>query len=356
MNMNKIKKFTVLYIISLTFMGCSTPATRTTGISEQAVDAETRKQLEIRLATDLREHDRVMAVAYPLLKSSVIVCDDDVVQSLGFVPFNLDTLDKDVRPAATKLYGMGDTLQVITVPPGSSADRAGLKRGDKLLYLNDQTIASGADALKKWNEQSSKTLKVSSSVNLTISRENEHMQFPLEAEKICGYSIAETYSDSVNAFADGKNVVLSAGMLRFAQDDKELALVISHEIAHNAMDHMEAKKNNYAAGSLLDIAAALAGVNTGGAFGGIAAGAHSKGFEAEADYVGLYIMALSDIPIEDAPGFWRRMAATHPESTRRGGFLASHPATSERFVALENTIEEIHNKQASGVPLTPNMK
>jgi len=356
MNMNKIKIIAVLIILSLTIMGCSTPGTRTTGISEQDVDAETLKQLEIRLTTDLREHDRVMAVAYPLLKSSVPICDDDVIPSIGLSPFNLFTLSKDVRQVATRLYGFDEQLQVMIVHPGSPADKAGLMRGDKLLSLNDLPIQSGENAAKKWDELLKKALKASNSITLTISRNGEQSQLAINAEKVCGYSVAETYSDTVNAFADGKNIVLSAGMLRFVENDTELALVISHEIAHNAMDHMEAKKSNYTTGSLLDIAAALAGVNTGGAFGNIAAGIYSKGFEAEADYVGLYIMALADVPIEDAPKFWRRMAASHPESARKGGFLASHPATSERFVALEKTIEEIRNKQAGGVKLTPNMK
>ncbi|GMR05465.1 MAG: hypothetical protein BMS9Abin25_0040 [Gammaproteobacteria bacterium] len=356
MSMKKIERFAVLTIISLTIMGCSTPATRTTGTSEQDVDAETLKQLEIRLATDLREHDRVMAVAYPLLKSAVPICDDDAIPSIGLTPSNLYTLSKDVRQVAVRLYDIDDQLQVMIVHPGSPADKAGLMRGDKLLSLNEQPVITGEDAAKKWYEQLKKVLEVSNSLTLTISRNGEQSQLTLNAEKVCGYSVAETYSDTVNAFADGKNIVLSAGMLRFAQNDNELALVISHEIAHNAMDHMEAKRSNYTSGTLLDIAAALAGVNTGGAFGRIAAGVYSKGFESEADYVGLYIMALADVPIEDAPKFWRRMAATHPESAGKGGFLASHPATSERFVALENTIEEIHQKQASGVLLTPNMK
>ncbi len=352
----KYNNFAAICVLSMALFGCTTPSTRTTDISEEAVDAETRKQLEIRLATDLRDHDRVMGVAYRLLKASVPICDDDVVLSLGFTPFNLHTLSKDVRPAATRLYGMGDSLQIMTVPPGSPVDVAGLKRGDKLVSIDGQVAPAGDDAYENWQKLVDCTLKDSNGISLTISRDGEQSEGLINAEKTCNYSIAETYSDTVNAYADGKNIVLSAGMLRFTQNDNELALVIAHEIAHNAMDHMEAKKANYGTGSILDIAAALAGVNTGGAFGNIAARSHSKGFEAEADYVGLYIMALASIPISDAPDFWRRMAATHPESVRSGGFLSSHPTTAERFLALDSAIEEIHMKQNSGIALMPNKK
>ena len=352
----KYNNFAALCVLSMALFGCTTPSTRTTDISEEAVDAETRKQLEIRLATDLRDHDRVMSVAYRLLKSSVPICDDDVVQSIGFTPFNLHTLSKDVRPAAARLYDMGESLQVMTVPHGSPADVAGLKRGDKLVSIDGQAAPTGDDAYENWQKLVSSALKESDSISLVIIRDDEQSEALINAEKTCDYSIAETYSDTVNAYADGKNIVLSAGMLRFTQNDNELALVIAHEIAHNAMDHMEAKKANYGSGSILDIAAALAGVNTGGAFGNIAARSYTKGYEAEADYVGLYIMALADISIEDAPDFWRRMAATHPESTRSGGFLSSHPTTSERFVALDSAIQEIQEKQNSGVVLMPNKK
>jgi predicted Zn-dependent protease len=131
--------------------------------------------------------------------------------------------------------------------------------------------------------------------------------------------------------------------------------VLAHEIAHNTMKHMDAKRTNASVGSILDIAAAIYGVNTHGMFGGLAGNAHSKGFESEADYVGLYLMTRAGLPIDDAPTFWRRMAANNPASIR-GGYLATHPATPERFVALEQTIAEIRDKQARGEPLVPNRK
>jgi len=108
-------------------------------------------------------------------------------------------------------------------------------------------------------------------------------------------------------------------------------------------------------GSLLDIVAAAYGVNTQGAFGNAAARAHSQGFEAEADYVGLYIMARSGRDIDNSPRFWRRMAASHPGSIQRSG-AASHPATPERFLAMEKTIKEIKKKERLGEPLVPEYK
>ena len=50
--------------------------------------------------------------------------------------------------------------------------------------------------------------------------------------------------------------------------------------------------------------------------------------------------------------FWRRMAAEHPEAIARNG-AASHPASAERFVGLERTVDEIERKRASGRALLP---
>ena len=160
-------------------------------------------------------------------------------------------------------------------------------------------------------------------------------------------------SDAVNAFADGNQIVVTRGMLRFAQDDTELALIIGHELAHNVMGHINSKMINAIPGFLLDLAAGvLGGINTQGLFSKLTANAYSQEFEAEADYVGMYMMALAGLKFEGAPNFWRRMASIHPGSIQNN-HMASHPATPERFLALEQTVAEIKGKLMRGELLTP---
>jgi len=143
--------------------------------------------------------------------------------------------------------------------------------------------------------------------------------------------------------------------MRFVRNDQELGLVVAHELAHNAMDHITAKKINTAGGTVLDVLAALAGIYTRGTFGKMAGQAYSQAFEAEADYVGLYMMARANLDLDGAALFWRRMAMAHPGSVE-GSILASHPATPERFVAIEETVKEINGKRALGQKLEPEYK
>jgi len=162
-------------------------------------------------------------------------------------------------------------------------------------------------------------------------------------------------NNSVNAFADGQRVVVTSGLIRFAEGDGEVAMVLAHEIAHNSMEHIDAKVHNARMASVFDIIAAAYGVGTGGAFARIGSNSFSKDFEREADYLGLYIMARAGKPVEGLEGFWRRMAAEDPLSNHDSMFR-THPVSAERTLALRRTAEEIDAKRQSGQPLLPERK
>jgi hypothetical protein len=140
-----------------------------------------------------------------------------------------------------------------------------------------------------------------------------------------------------------------------------LHVMLGHEIAHNAMHHVEARKSNAVLGALFgalgDIALAANGVNTGGyyasEFAKLGAKAYSQDFEREADYVGLYILARAGIPLENAPMLWRHFAQIDPMAI---AYASTHPTTAERFVLLEATMAEIEWKRRRGEGLVPEWK
>lgn len=158
----------------------------------------------------------------------------------------------------------------------------------------------------------------------------------------------------VNAFADGERVVISPVMMKFAAKDTHLAFVVAHELAHNIMRHPQRGGMNAVAGAMLG---ALAGAAVGDTSGGMAqtgmelgVRSYSPGFEAEADYIALYILARAGYKIEQAPDFWRAMSQFDPT-----GIYASttHPTNAERFVVMRKTIAEIRAKQKKRQPLLP---
>lgn len=344
------------------------PTTQRVRVTNEAAETEARKQRQVALQAYLDDQQRLMRVSYPLLTRGADLCGDDLRYTTGMALANSSTLlGEQFKQAAEADYRLSDQVQVVYVAPGSSADKAGVRAGDILLQVNQTpitTVGTGADAVKETLSQLQLQTKNGQAIRIDVQHlasgktggSGQKQSLLITPDRACAYPVVLGNGDEVNAYADGKQVVVQRGMLRFANNDTELALVISHEIAHNSMGHMQSKMTNYALGSILDIAAQIfLKVPTQGLFGSAAANAYSQGFESEADYVGLYIMARAGGDIDNAPQFWRRMATLSPAAIQ-SSHMSTHPATPERFVALEETVKEIKAKRAAGQPLTPNLK
>lgn len=350
-----------LIIAFLTLAGCATTSTKLAAVDDGMVEAEQQKQRELWLSTQEEQHQRLENIAYPILHHGVSLCPDDVVMMAGFRYANIYTYEGVWREAARYALGLGDTLEVLSVIDGSGADRAGLKPGDHILRLGTTEIPIGKQSMAAAGEWGAE-FRASGLRHLAIEykRSGERHVTTIAAEAACGYPTLVVQEGGLNAFADGKAIYVATAMMRFA-DDNELAVIVAHELAHNAMGHIDAKKKNAAAGALFgllgDIAMAYSGVNTGGyyttQFASLGAMTFSQNFEREADYVGMYALALAGLPLESAPVLWRHMAIANPQ------FIAlaqSHPTSAERFVRMEQTVLEIEEKRSEGVSLYPNMR
>ena len=174
----------------------------------------------------------------------------------------------------------------------------------------------------------------------------------------CHFRFKLIDDDALNAYADGETIIITSKMLAFTQTDEELAIILGHEYAHNMMGHVSSTRDNALAGTILgfgvDMLASAAGIGTGSIFsdlGGHMGSLHySQEYEIEADYVGLYITALAGYDITNAKDIWRRFTVEHPE-----GMYASttHPSNPHRYLLLDQTIEEIHEKIDARAPLIP---
>ena len=240
---------------------------------------------------------------------AVPLCGGDVAPFLGIRVHNKYSYEKDWQTTARALYGTGERLRLSHVTAGSPAAAAGLRTGD---------IIHGIDGVELRGKHASDTLLRAISkhladgptvINLRIAGPDGSPRIvsfaPVPA---CNYGLHLALDNSINAYADGENIVVHAGMMNFARNDTELATVVAHELAHNAMGHMDALAANAAGGLVLDVLALLVGVNTQGAFSRMTSQAYSVEFEAEADYVGVYALALAGLDIDRSPDLWRRMA------------------------------------------------
>lgn len=354
-------KHTLPLVIVIFIAGCAAPQTRTPIVSSESAVKEAEKQREFVLKDKVATARRLNDVGSKVLIAGTEFCGEKVGPYFGIKVWNIEDIDKDWRATATSLYGLSQLNQVSMVIKDSAADKAGIKEGDVILALNAWQPPVGKDSPVKIYDKLDELGKTGMPVDIKLRRGSEEHDISVTPTQACDFRIRYSNEPVKNAYADGKNITVTKQMMDFLKDDNELALVLSHELAHNSMKHIDAQKTNAIAGGavglLLDIAAAFAGVNTNGDFSRLGSeigiGAYSVEFESEADYVGLYIMAASGYPIDDAPNLWRRMSV---DSANVSLMQTSHPSNPERFLALEATIKEIKAKQADGRPLKPELK
>ncbi len=180
-------------------------------------------------------------------------------------------------------------------------------------------------------------------------------------KKNCQFGFKLQQSRTLNAYADGKNIFITMGMMAFAGSEDDIAVVLAHEYAHNVLAHVASTQKNVTMGGLggtvVDALLSSQGINTGGQLGKLGANyaqmRYSKTFESEADHVGLYIAEHAGFPLENAPNFWRRMSTANPDAIYTA---TTHPTNPERYVAMNETVAEIKAKKAAGQPLLPAQK
>jgi predicted Zn-dependent protease len=164
------------------------------------------------------------------------------------------------------------------------------------------------------------------------------------------FTIKVIDSDDLNAFAlPGGFFYVNSGLILAADDEAELAGVMAHEIAHVAARHAtrEMTRSNYVSMASIplifvgnygiyqaaNLALSLALPLTFMKF--------SRGFEAEADYLGLQYMYKAGYDPQAFISFFEKVKAL--EKTQPGALakaFASHPQTPDR---IEKSQQEIRN-------------
>ena len=231
---------------------------------------------------------------------------------------------KRLRPAAKREAGAADKPTIHYVRPGSPGDDAGLIQGDIVLNPEGDPLSSPSAKLLKALEQDSA---------LSVQRGENIEPLTLMPETRCAYSVKLKMTTAINAYATGKSIIVTAGMMEFARSDDELAMIIGHELAHNELGHIRKIISNLA----------LSGFAT----------RYTRPFESEADYVGLYYAARAGFDIDGVENLWRRLAKRSAVPIVRA---KTHPTYPDRFVRLRAARSEIRAKETDGQALIPNMK
>lgn len=340
----------LMLIGALLLAGCA-PRSNFPAVDERLARAEARKQRVVAMKSVFRQDKRVWNISSRILIANAGLCGEKVTKHLGVKATTLEHFGPEWREIARTELGVGDHLTINHVAEGSPAQAAGLRVGDRILRLNGEALGTGRQALQKVAAEMRRE-DLSADMTLTTESRGEQRSVIVKAAAACDYPVLLVRKDAVNAWADGTKIYITTGMLRFVENDEELALVIGHELAHNTRGHIEAKLGNQLIGAILGaLVTAASGVDVTNI--GAHAGGHafSQEFEAEADYVGVYHAGRAGYDLTEAASFWRRLAASHPAAIHLAG--STHPSTAKRFLAIEQAVAEFERKRKNRLPLIP---
>ncbi len=348
----------VLGFICILLISCATPSSRPPVATSPEIEQEAQKQRLMVLKKQMDMQFKLDSIAQNVMVGATALCEKKRFWS-GYYMLKKSLMKPELREPFAKVYGLGEQLKVIKVLDKSPAEKAGLRQGDEIVSINGREVPATAREYADFASM----LRASGVLKMHVLRNGVPADVTVEQVTSCNYPVVMMNGNDVNAMADGQKIYVWQGLMRLMDNDAELATVIAHELAHNIRKHGEMAKSNMLAGGvgglLLDIVAAAVGVNTQAGFSKmgqqIGRNAYSKDMEREADYVGLYLLALSGYDIREAPNVFRRLGMANPRSIE-GKYAVSHPSTPERFVYIEKTVDEIEKKRSSGLALVPEEK
>jgi len=293
--------------------------------------------------------------------------------AVGFYPVSVAAQSKQAKKEDQK-----------DQPASQVISSKGLSANEDPSQIGKRKINSGSDKLFGWlGGSQEKEIALGRQLALQVEQQAKLVEDPIVTEYInrigqnvvlhsdakVPFTIKVIDSDEVNAFAlPGGFFFVHKGLILAADNEAELAGVMSHEIAHVAARHA---MENHGKGTLINYGA-LAGIifggpivstvlqNGGGILAGLASLKFTRGAEIEADNLGVqYLYAAGYDPTamstmfeklasknKKKPGTIAKLFSSHPQSTdRRDGslVLVSRFAEKEEYVISTSEFQRVKN-------------
>ncbi|KAL8787691.1 MAG: hypothetical protein Q9195_007647 [Heterodermia aff. obscurata] len=167
------------------------------------------------------------------------------------------------------------------------------------------------------------------------------------------------------ATSSGGVVTVATGIFEAAGTDAEFAAVIGHEIAHSIAHHTEARESAgiLCCAMMLPAAPFILGAFIMAEFlivavpitfvGAMALLAQDRGAEAEADRIGMLLMAEAGFDPYAAISFWRKMVQVERGMLRKSGkkeaadYQSSHPHSASRIEKAAQELPKFDGQDAT---------
>ncbi len=237
----------ILGLLASTAGGPAYCQTEIQGLTRRRAAVEVTPSL-IRAATlSGREEDgRVEQIAFRLAVAGRMRCAE-LTPNLGLVLQHLSQFELVDRPGMIASQSLDRGPGVTVVAPDSPAAAAGIRPGDILLAIDGRALPpetalsasfdaahahARADAVQDLLEKTG-----TRRFPITVLRKDGVTVTDVTPLPTCPSHAHLARSNQHNAYADGRHVFLTTGLLSRLQNDDELAFIIAHEMAHNILHH-----------------------------------------------------------------------------------------------------------------------
>ena len=195
---------------------------------------------EIAAYRALIEQDlRLATVGYRLASANAAFCERKE-RNPGWVIH--DVAQYQDMAAAFAAFGFTAPVSVAAVVKDGPADQAGIKAGDGLEVIGEESLDWGDEAEGQPTYQRVMIVKdlvrqqLASSPSLSLGLVG-NVEKTIKPAPVCASEFNVDTKNGVDAGADGKIVRVTYGMMAYAGDDNELAAMVAHEFAHNILGH-----------------------------------------------------------------------------------------------------------------------
>lgn len=321
--------FRGLFLLCL-FCACS--PSRTVSVQSTTV-------LETAAPEELLSHQtRFLKVIYPLLKEAAVFTEDHK-QSFGFTLHDIALYEEIGGPSLISYVRSAENVdravRVRYVHPGMPADEVKIRPGDRLLAINGKEIK--AMNAREVMTDIQKVARKKAPLALALERDGKVFVCKMEGVSLANVDINLVSDLAINAYVEVSEISLTVGMMRFFEDDSQLATIIAHELGHSLLRHVQKRAAELGAAEVLDLGFP---VNLN-----LFQERHPEtddivlyplSYELAADRVALYLLARAGFSVSDAQLAWTRL---RNETT--SSFRDKHPFGGRRELAMEALVREI---------------
>lgn len=248
----------------------------------------------------------------------------------GLILHDLTQYEPHQRHAVSRAFALNSGFGVLQMVPGSAATRSGLQIDDEIIGLGDVRVedpVSVSNRKKSFQRMEILLARLQSGLRhgnlpLLIRRKGQLHRVDLKGEPGCGGRLSLSHSSTLNAWADGKHIVLTTAMTKFVRSNDEIAFVIAHEMAHNILGHSHGANK------------------TQGIFGILKSGFRSV--EMDADNYAVRLMSQAGFRPDAGVTFLQ-----HSQRRLWWTFSLSHPSFGRRIQSVRTAISSLKGESST---------